>query len=91
ASEALGAATLPENLRAFVTDPEGENSYPVVTYTWLLAYESYDDPEKLQAFKDVVNWSLTDGQAFAEELGYIPLPDNVVEKVQNKLDTIQAQ
>ena len=90
ASSALSAATLPENLRAFVTDPEGENSYPVVTYTWLLAYENYDDPEKLQALKDVVNWSLTDGQAYAEEIGYIPLPDNVVEKVQGKLDTIQA-
>jgi len=91
AADALAAATLPENLRAFVTDPEGEDSYPIVTYTWLLAYENYDDPDKLQAFKDVVNWSLTDGQAFAEELGYIPLPDNVVEKVQTKLETIQAK
>ncbi|MGK7949473.1 MAG: phosphate ABC transporter substrate-binding protein PstS [Xenococcaceae cyanobacterium] len=91
ASNALSAATLPENLRAFVTDPEGENSYPIVTYTWILAYENYDDPEKLEAFKNVINWSLTDGQAYAEELGYIPLPDNVVEKVEAKLDTIQVQ
>lgn len=91
AAEALSAATLPENLRAFVTDPEGETSYPIVTYTWILAYENYDDPDKLQAFKDVVNWSLTDGQDFAGELGYIPLPDNVVEKVQSKLNTIQAK
>ena len=90
AANALGAATLPENLRAFVTDPEGEESYPIVTYTWLLAYENYNDADKLQALKDVVNWSLTDGQAYAEELGYIPLPGNVVEKVQGKLDTIQA-
>lgn len=91
ASNALGAATLPDNLRAFVSDPEGAESYPIVTYTWLLAYENYDDPNKLQAFKDVVNWSLTEGQAYSEELGYIPLPDNVVEQVQAKLDTIQAQ
>ena len=90
ASNALAAATLPENLRAFVADPEGEDSYPIVTYTWLLAYENYGDPAKLQAFKDVVNWSLEDGQAYAEELGYIPLPDNVVEKVRAKLETIQA-
>lgn len=91
ASKSLATVTLPENLRAFMSDPEGEESYPIVTYTWLLAYENYDDPAKLQALKDVVNWSLTDGQAFAEELGYIPLPDNVVEKVQAKLDTIQVQ
>ncbi len=91
AADALSAATLPENLRAFVTDPEGEASYPIVTYTWLLAYENYDDPDKLQALKDVVNWSLTEGQDYAGELGYIPLPDNVVEKVQSKLDTIQSK
>ncbi len=89
AAGALSAATLPENLRAFVADPEGETSYPIVTYTWLLAYQKYDDPDKLQALKDVVNWSLTDGQAYAEELGYIPLPENVVEKVKAKVGTIQ--
>ncbi len=91
AAQALSAAELPDNLRAFVSDPEGEESYPIVTYTWLLAYENYDNPQKLQAFKDVVNWSLAEGQTYAEELGYIPLPDNVVEKVEAKLDTIQAQ
>lgn len=91
ASNALSAATLPDNLRAFVSDPEGEESYPIVTYTWLLAYENYDDPNKLQALKDVVNWSLTEGQSYAEELGYIPLPENVVNKVQAKVETIQAQ
>ena len=91
AAQALSAATLPENLRAFVNDPEGDDSYPIVTYTWILAYENYDDPEKLEAFKNVVNWSLTEGQSYAEELGYIPLPDNVVEKVEAKLDTIQVQ
>ena len=91
AADALGATTLPENLRAFVSDPEGENSYPIVTYTWLLAYGTYDDPDKLEAFKNVVNWSLTDGQDYAAELGYIPLPENVVEKVKGKLDTIQAK
>ncbi|HHP7232449.1 MAG TPA: phosphate ABC transporter substrate-binding protein PstS, partial [Xenococcaceae cyanobacterium] len=91
AANALSAVTLPENLRAFVTDPEGENSYPIVSYTWILAYENYDDPEKLEAFKEVINWSLTEGQTYAEELGYVPLPDNVVDKVEEALGTIQVQ
>jgi phosphate transport system substrate-binding protein len=91
AAKALSAITLPENLRAFLTDPEGKDSYPIVTYTWLLAYQNYDDPNKLKALKEVVNWSLTDGQAFAEELGYVPLPATVVEKVQTKLETIKAK
>jgi phosphate transport system substrate-binding protein len=91
AAKALSAVVLPENLRAFLTDPEGKDSYPIVTYTWLLAYQNYDDPDKLKALKEVLNWSLTDGQAFAEELGYVPLPETVVQKVQAKLETIQAK
>jgi phosphate transport system substrate-binding protein len=91
AAQALSAVTLPENLRAFLTDPEGKDSYPIVTYTWLLAYQNYDNPDKLKALKEVINWSLTDGQAYAEELGYVPLPSNVVQKVQTKLETIKAQ
>ncbi len=91
ASQALSAVTLPENLRAFITDPEGADSYPIVSYTWILAYKNYDDAEKLEAFKKVVNWSLTEGQAYAEDLGYIPLPENVVSKVETALNTIQAK
>lgn len=91
AAQALSAVTLPANLRAFISDPEGEQSYPIVTYTWILAYQNYDNPAKLEAFKEVMNWSLTDGQTYADELGYIPLPENVVQKVQAKLDTIQAK
>lgn len=90
ASQALSAVVLPENLRAFITDPEGADSYPIVSYTWILAYKSYDDADKLDAFKKVVNWSLTEGQAYAEDLGYIPLPENVVSKVEAALNTIQA-
>jgi phosphate transport system substrate-binding protein len=91
AAQSLSAVTLPENLRAFITDPEGEESYPIVSYTWILAYQNYDDADKLNAFKEVINWSLTEGQSYAEELGYIPLPENVVDKVETALDTIQAQ
>jgi phosphate transport system substrate-binding protein len=91
AAKSLSAVALPDNLRAFLTDPEGKDSYPIVTYTWLLAYQNYDDPNKLKALKEVINWSLTDGQAFAEELGYVPLPPTVVQKVQTKLETIKAQ
>jgi phosphate transport system substrate-binding protein len=89
ASKSLAAVTLPENLRAFLPDPEGADSYPIVSYTWILAYKKYDDPAKLKALKDVVTWSLNDGQKFAPELGYIPLPETVVDKVEAALATIQ--
>lgn len=90
ASNALAAVELPENLVATLPDPEGEDSYPIVTYTWILAYQQYPDANKLQALQGVLNWSLTEGQEFSSELGYIPLPENVTERVKAAVDSIQA-
>ena len=76
---ALAAAVghMPTNLRAFLPDPDGEASYPIVTFTWLLLYGQYTELEKAAALKQFVDWALTDGQRYSGELGYIPLPSNV--------------
>ncbi len=91
ASKTLEAVTLPENLRAFIADPEGEESYPIVTYTWLLAYEEYDDPQTAKALEATIEYALTEGQEIAPELGYVQLPQNVREKVAEKADQISQE
>ncbi|MGF1676807.1 MAG: phosphate ABC transporter substrate-binding protein PstS, partial [Rivularia sp. (in: cyanobacteria)] len=91
ASKALAAVELPENLRAFIDDPEGDESYPIVTYTWILAYKKYDDPVKAKAMEAMIEYTLTEGQKVAPELGYIPLPQNVVEKVAAAADGISTE
>ncbi len=89
-----GAATLahvefPENLRIWPEDPAGDDDYPIATFTWLLLYKKYTDAAKLKALKGFVTYGLTDGQKFAGELGYIPLPGPVVEKAKVALATIE--
>lgn len=71
---------MPENLRVFEPDPEGEDSYPIVTYSWVLLYKTYDNPDKAAAVKAYVGWCLTDGQAFNESLGFVRLPPQVVSR-----------
>lgn len=88
AAATLANVKLPENLRAFITDPEGDDSYPIVTYTWMLAYKSYDDPNKAIAVEAMINYGLTEGQKQATQLGYVPLPANVIEKVAAVADQI---
>jgi phosphate transport system substrate-binding protein len=88
-SAALGQVALPENLRAFVTDPVGDASYPIVTFTWWLCHTTYTKPGVADAIKALATWGLTDGQKFAPELGYLPLPATVVEKVQAAANTIK--
>lgn len=91
AQAALAAVELPENLIAWLPDPQGEKSYPIVTYTWLLCYKQYSDPKKVEALKSVIEYGLTVGQKSSEQLGYVPLPQNVVSKVRAALNNIQAK
>jgi len=77
---ALASAKLPENLIAWVEDPEAEGAYPIVSFTWMLFYEK-QDPAKAEILRKLVAYGLTDGQKIADSMGYIPLPPNVAEKV----------
>jgi len=89
-SAALSQVDLPANLRAFVTDPAGDGSYPIVTFTWWLCHTDYSaKPGVADAIKALAAWGLTDGQKLAPELGYLPLPDNVIAKVQAAVSQIK--
>ena len=77
---AISAAELPPNLRLFIADPTGRDSYPIVTFSWILLHRTYDDPKKAKALRDFFHWCLSDGQRFASELGYVPLSSNVSSK-----------
>jgi phosphate transport system substrate-binding protein len=84
----LASVTLPENLRAFIKDPEGSNDYPIATFTWLLVHKIYP-AEKAAALKAFINYGLTKGQEVAPELGYIKLPESVVVRVRTALEGVR--
>jgi phosphate transport system substrate-binding protein len=84
----LATVVLPDNLREFIADPEGEESYPIISYTWMLVYKTYSDPNKAIGVEAMIQYGLTEGQKSAASLGYVPLPANVVEKVAAVADQI---
>jgi phosphate transport system substrate-binding protein len=78
---AAAAATegkMPPDFRVSITNAPGKDVYPIASFTWLLLYESAKDKERSKAMVDFVKWALGDGQHFANELGYAPLPASVV-------------
>jgi phosphate transport system substrate-binding protein len=54
----------------------------------LLVYKDQDD-EKAKALRDLIEYMVTTGQESSEAMGYIPLPENVVERVRNASAMIQ--
>ncbi|WP_417499082.1 phosphate ABC transporter substrate-binding protein PstS [Methylophaga sp.] len=94
---ALATTTFPEgnlpgsdvpDLRAWSTDPAGEDAYPIASFTWLLVYKDQED-DKAKALRDLIEYMVTTGQESSEAMGYIPLPENVVEKVRNAAKMIK--
>ncbi len=79
---------MPPDFRLFITDPEGPDSYPVVTYTWLLPLRRYKDPLKAKAMEIFIEYGLNQGQDVAPALGYAPLPQSVREQVAAAADSI---
>ncbi len=88
AAATLANIKLPENLIAFDFNPEGEASYPIVTFTWWLCHPKNKDG-KGAIIKKLADWCLTEGQKMSTELGYIPLPPDVVAKVKAAADKLQ--
>ena len=74
---AANVKQMPTSLRLFLPDPEGAESYPIVTFSWLLLYARYPEADKAAALKKFVAWSLTTGQSFSRDLGYIALPPEI--------------
>ena len=86
AAKSLEGAKVPEDFALAIPDPEGKDAYPIVSLTWLLFYGTPKDAAKNDALKTFMKWALTEGKPLATDLGYIPLPEDVVAKVNAALD-----
>lgn len=78
-----GSDAMPEDLAMTITDPSGSRSYPIVTFSWALLRLGGD--AKSRAVKELMRWILTDGQAYADALWYVPLPENLTQAALAKL------
>ena len=90
AAAAAFAGQMPEDFRVSITNPPGNEAYPVASFTWLLVPEHLPDPARGQAIVDFLKWMLTEGQALAEPLSYAPLPKEVVGREQQLLTRIRV-
>lgn len=61
-------------------NPNPDKGYPIVTFTWILAYET-GNGDKTTALKKTFEYILSnDSQAKAPGLGYVSLPESVITK-----------
>ncbi len=75
--------------RVSITNAPGDDTFPISSFTWILLYQSPKDKARAKTMNDFMKWALTDGQKFATDLGYAPLPAAVVQMEMKTLETIK--
>jgi phosphate transport system substrate-binding protein len=90
AAAAAAAKSMPPDFRVSITNAPGAGVYPISSFTWLLLYENPKDKAQSKAMVEFMKWALTDGQKMATDLGYAPLPAEVIKLEQAALATIKV-
>jgi phosphate transport system substrate-binding protein len=90
AAAAESLSTTPEDLRVSITNAGGASAYPISSYTYILAYKDQKDASKGKALVDFLWWAIHDGESFARDLQYAPLPAEMVKRAEAKINSITS-
>ncbi len=88
AAAAESLATTPEDLRVSITNAAGKGAYPISSYTYILVYKEQKDAAKGKALVDFLWWGIHDGESYARDLQYAPLPKEIVTRAEAKINAI---
>jgi len=83
----LSQIKLDDQLRGSDPNPAGENAYPIVSLTWILAHPEHPSNETMQK---VFTYMLSDeAQSQADKHGYVPLPKSIIDKALAKVNSLK--
>ncbi len=90
AAGAGAAANMPADLKAVFVNAPGDDSYPIAGFSWIIVFKNQKDPVKGKELVQMLNYTVTDGQQYAEALYYAPLPKAVQDLDQQAIKTISV-
>ena len=91
AAAAGSAKGMPDDFRVSLTNAPGEAAYPIASFTWLLVYKEQPDQAKGRHIVNFLWWMSHEGQKYAADLLYAPLPAPVVKQIEAKIKQINYQ
>jgi phosphate transport system substrate-binding protein len=91
AAAAGASKSMPADFRVSLTNPPGDEAYPIASFTWLLVYRDQPNETKGRALVKFLWWMSHEGQRYADDLLYAPLPVPVVKQIEAKIKEITFQ
>ena len=65
-----------------VTNAAGDGAWPITASVFVMMYKQPKNAANSKAALDFFKWSLENGQKQAQELDYVPLPDDLVKQIE---------
>jgi phosphate transport system substrate-binding protein len=81
---------MPRDLRVSITNAPGTGVYPISSFTWILLYENPGDRARSLRMVEFLRWALSEGQRLAPDLGYAPLPAEIVKMTTTRLNRVKV-
>jgi len=91
ASKAADGVQLPTDMKIMITNSKNADAYPIVGFTWILAFVNQKDKDKGQALVNMLWWAIHDAQQFNAALTYPTLPAAAVTNAENEILSIKYQ
>ncbi len=80
---------IPEDLTFSLTDQPGKDSYPIAGVIYAVCSDKQSESNRRQIV-DFLRWATHEGQADVTKTGFAPLPSELVQRVDRRLDAIHA-
>ncbi len=88
ASAAANGVTLPSNMLVMITNSSNPVAYPIVGFTWILAYVNQTNQVKGQELVNLLWWAIHGAQQYNNSLTYPVLPPTAVTLAENEINSI---
>jgi phosphate transport system substrate-binding protein len=74
--------TKAQDFYLIITNAPGDASWPIAATNFILMYKQPKDAARSKAALDFFKWAFEQGKTQAEQLDYVPLPDDLVKQIE---------
>ncbi len=87
-TKAAEGVQLPDDMKVMITNSTNPGAYPIVGFTWILAYVNQTNQAKGLALVNMLWWAIHEGQQYTTALDYAPLSSLAVSKAEAMIKSI---
>ena len=87
---AAAGADWKQSFYQVLTNEPGKDAWPITGATFILMHEKQDNPDKAQAALKFFDWAFQDGDKYASDLDYVPMPDSVKQQIRDAWRMIKS-